>query len=254
MKSDGGNNLGNLPNLGAQLLKIELEHIKDDDGTAAGVRESIMEALPQYRNSRYQFGKLLSAYKVFFIEEGGWLATAAAIGEALGCDERTVRRIAEDYDRASKLPVEALDALQTQGIDPAAKKNAPLLKIIHAMPPGDVKAEPEKAVTQAIKTVKAAKAGKKAETTKKPSQSVSVPSDTQLVLLSREEKQLRDLRQRIRAGLTDVPNDRKLAVLVAAIEEEMYEVWGERVAQEITLTPRPSALTLDGRRKLEDAA
>ena len=93
-----------------------------------------MEALPQYRNSRYQFGKLLSAYKVFFIEEGGWLATAAAIGEALGCDERTVRRIAEDYDRASKLPVEALDALQTQGIDPAAKKNTAIVSNLLSMP------------------------------------------------------------------------------------------------------------------------
>jgi len=213
-----------------------------------------MEALDQYHTSRYRFGEALATYKAFFAEGRAWMQAAELIGQAIGRDERTVRRILEDYERASRLSVEALDALETKGIDPAAKKNAPLLKIIHAMPPGDVKAEPEKAVTQAIKTVKAAKAGKKAETTKKPSQSVSVPSDTQLVLLSREEKQLRDLRQRIRAGLTDVPNDRKLAVLVAAIEEEMYEVWGERVAQEITLTPRPSALTLDGRRKLEDAA
>ena len=250
MKSDGGNNLGNLPNLGAQLLKIELEHIKDDDGTAAGVRESIMEALPQYRNSRYQFGKLLSAYKVFFIEEGGWLAPAAAIGEALGCDERTVRRIAEDYDRASKLPVEALDALQTQGIDPAAKKNMAIVSNLLSMPRPVVQSEPVESITQAVKAAKA----EKAATVKKSSEPVTVEGDAVLASLTREEKQLFKKRLHIRNALSDVPNGKKLEELIAALEEEMYEVWGERDSKMITLTPRPSALTLDGQRKLEDAA
>ena len=72
--------------------------------------------------------------------------------------------------------------------------------------------------------------------------------------LSQEEKQRRDIRLKIQTALRNVPKDQKLAELVAALEEEMYEVWGERDAIPITLTPRPSALTIDGRRKLEAAA
>jgi hypothetical protein len=42
--------------------------------------------------------------------------------------------------------------------------------------------------------------------------------------------------------------------LIAALEEEMFEIWGERNTIEITLTPRSSTLTVDGRGKQEQAA
>jgi hypothetical protein len=251
METDGGNKLDNLSTLSARLIEVEREHVKCDDGTEVDARLDLVDALGQFNTSRYRFGKALAAYKVFFTEERTWMRVADLIGRAIDRDERTIRRIIEDYEFASKVPAEAIQELEALGIDPAAKKNAPVLTNILEMPAGVVKSEPKEAVTQAVKT---AKAERKAMAAKKPSQSVPSPAISEPESLSREERLRRDLRQKVRAGLTNVPNDRKPAELQAAVEEEMYEVWGMRDAIDITLTPRPSALTLDGRRKLEDAA
>jgi hypothetical protein len=206
------------------------------------------DTLRDYSRSRYRFGKALAAYKVFFIEGRGWVEAAKIIGRAIDRDAKTIYRIVADYERASQVPVEAIEELEALGIDPAAKKNVPVLTNILQMAAGAVKSKPKEAVTQAVKAAKAEKAAKK------PSQSVPFPAISEPESLSREEKLRRDIRQKVRAGLTNVPNDRKLAELQAAVEEEMYEVWGVQSPQTVTFTPRPSALTLDGHRKLEVAA
>ena len=74
------------------------------------------------------------------------------------------------------------------------------------------------------------------------------------MLLKHEEKQRFDIRMKIRSALTNIPDDGKLAELIAALEEEIYESWGLREPFTIQITPCPSAFTLDGRRKLEVAA
>ena len=59
---------------------------------------------------------------------------------------------------------------------------------------------------------------------------------------------------RIRAALTNVVRDRKFAELIAALEEEMFDVWGATEPVTVTITPRASGLTLDGRKRREDVA
>lgn len=251
MKTNGGNKMDNLSSLSARLIEVEREHVKCDDGTEVDARLDLIDALGQYHGSRFSFGRALAAYKLFFVEERTWMQVAEIIGQTIGRNERTIRRIIDDYERASQVPAEAIEELEVLGIDPAAMKNAPVLTNILQMPASVVKSVPKEAVMQAVK---AAKAGRKAKAAKTPSQSVPSPAISEPESLSREEKLHRDIRQRVRAGLTNVPNDRKLAELQAAVEEEMYEAWGMRDAINITLTPRPSAMTLDGRRKLEGAA
>ncbi len=249
METTSGNKMDKLSNLGARLLEAEREYVKCDDG-ADVARQDLLDALGQYHSSRFRFGKVLAAYKVFFAEERTWMQVAKLIGRAIDRDERTIRRIIEDYEHASQVPVEVIEELEALGVDPAAKKNAPVLTNILEMPLSDVKAELKEVVAHAVKTAKV----KKTAAVKKPNQPVTALETPVSAPLTRVEKQRRHIRLKIQTALNDVPNDQKLVELIAALEEEMYEVWGERDSKEITLTPRPSALTIDGRRKLEVAA
>jgi hypothetical protein len=254
MKNSGNTKSDKLSELSALLNEVEAEHVDNNDGGAHGAREAIVKALPAFRQSRYAFGKLLADYKVFFIGERGWGEASKAIGGALGCDARTICRIVEDYGRASQLPVEVINELVALGIDPAAKKNEAAISNLVTMDPPAVKADPKKAAAVAVEKMNATKAEKKAKAATKPVQTVSVTGDTEIVLLKHEEKQRFDIRMKIRSALTNIPDDGKLAELIAALEEEMYEVWSQHEPVRITITPRASALTLDGRRKLEEAA
>ena len=252
MESNSGNKLDKLSTLSAWLIKVEREHLKCADGAEVDARQNLVDALGQFNSSRYRFGKALAIYKEFFMEAGGWMDTANLIGHAIGRDERTIRRIIIDYQRASEVPVEAIEELEARGFDPAAKKNAPVLANILEMPTAVVKSNPKEAVAHAVKTAKA----EKATTAKKPIQSVPVTAEGTPVSapLTREEKQRFAIRLKIRAAWASIPDDKKLEELFAALMEEMHDALGMRDAIDITLTPRLSALTLDGRRKLEDAA
>jgi hypothetical protein len=236
------------------LYEVERDFANDEDGRAFEARDAILKALPTFRKSRYDFGKLLAAYKAFFIKERGWGKATEAIGGALGCDSKTICRIVADYERASQVPVEVIDELEALGIDPAAKKNEAAISNLVMMDPPEVQADPKKAVAVAVEKMNAAKVEKKVKVATKPVQTVSVTGDTEIVLLKHEEKQRFDIRMKIRSALTNIPDDGKLAELIAALEEEMYEVWGLQEPVKITITPRPSNLTLDGRRKLGAAA
>jgi hypothetical protein len=78
--------------------------------------------------------------------------------------------------------------------------------------------------------------------------------DERFVPLTREEKQHFAVRMKIRTALTNTENDRKLPVLLQALEEEMFDVWGFTGPVTVTITPRTSGLTLDGRRRREEVA
>jgi hypothetical protein len=54
---------------------------------------------------------------------------------------------------------------------------------------------------------------------------------------------------KIRTALNNIDTPRKLMELVAALEEEMFAVWGQTEPITVTITPRPSSLTLDGRKR-----
>lgn len=252
MGTNGANRLDNLSDLGARLREIEVEHVVNEDGTAVDAREEVLEAVRQYHSSRYRFGEALAAYKAYYIDGQHWMEAAKIIGRAINRDERTIRRILEDYERASQVPATVIEELEAKGIDPAARMNQPLLATILTMPSSTVESKPEQSVVDAVKTVKAMKATKRAA--KKLVQTVVASGENECAPLTRQERLRRDTRLKIRTALTDVPINQKLAEFIAALEEEMYEAWGEREPTTITMTPRPSALTLGGLRKKECAA
>lgn len=251
---DGGSKVGNLPTLSAQLRDVELEHVKTNDGTEVDAREELVEALGLYHTSRYAFGRALVAYKTMFIEERGWMVVVSLIAKTIGRDESTVRRIVRDYERASQLPAEITAELAAQGIDAAAKKHAPLISNLLTLPVSAAPSDPKAVVTAAVEEVKAVKAEKRAKTATKPSLSARASGDTVIVIKTPAERLRCDIRSKVRAALGNVAPDRKLTELIDALQEEMYEVWGITEPVDITLTPTPSAFTLDGRRKLESAA
>ena len=100
-------------------------------------REVVMGAIRSYCYSRYDLGRALRQYKTHYKAHHGWVAAAKIIGDALDYDERTVHRILEDYERASRLPSIIIEAMQAQNLDPAAHKNAPLVE--HLLQMGEPK-------------------------------------------------------------------------------------------------------------------
>ena len=211
-------------------------------------------AASDYKTSRFRFGETLAAYKAFFAEEQGWMTAVKTIGQAIGHDERTVRRILEDYVLASQLPAGAIRELESLGIDPAAKKNAPIIDNLLTMDGACVELAPQAAVTTAVKVVAAEKAAAKKAKATTPSKPTHECGTTLLVLPTPEEKQRRDIRLAIRAALVSVPDDKKLAELKSALEEEMFEVWGEREPSIVTFTPCPSSQTAGVQQEQERAA
>jgi hypothetical protein len=146
------------------------------------------------------------------------MTAAKAIATAIGCDERTIRRTVNDFERVSNVPDVVIKALQQAGFDPAARKNAGMISKILRMPNKATEVNPEAAVLSAVQTVKA---GRVAVAHQAP-----------------EKRRRLAVRQKIRTALTSVPVEKKLAELVAAIEEEMYTEWGLMNPIIITLTPR----------------
>ena len=75
-------------------------------------------------------------------------------------------------------------------------------------------------------------------------------------VLSKSEKQRRNARMAIRVFLNNHPGSERLKMLGDLLAEEAHQVWGKRVpfSIEIKVTPRPSSLTIDGRRKMPTMA
>jgi hypothetical protein len=83
---------------------------------------------------------------------------------------------------------------------------------------------------------------------------VPVTGDTECMSQGPKHGPRHDIRLKIRTALSDVPNDHKLVELLAALEEEMFEFWGEREPRTITISPCKSALTFIGLRSPDVAA
>ena len=217
--------LDNLSNLSIRLQELESGCVNMNELGLGSARLSLVNALEGFRSSRYRLGQKLSAYKAFFKASQGWMAAAKAIADAIGCDERTIRRAIDDFERVSEVPDVVIKALQQAGFDPAARKNAGVISKILRMPDQAAEMNPEAAVLSAIqgsKVAKEADCGKSNDAT---------------ALLSPEKRRRLAVRQKIRTALTSVPAEQKLAELVAAIEEEMYAEWRQVEPVTITITP-----------------
>lgn len=236
----------NFSNLSARLAEIEAEHIGSDGRNAEEARETLVLALRGYRASRFRLGKALLGYKNLFTADRGWMAAAKSIADALGCDERTVRNIISDYERVAGLPAAVIQAAQFKGVDLARRKRRPMVSAIETViesedAPEDI--DEEKAEQIVSNVIVMPSPAQRAQT-----------HDDPFVPLTREEKQRFAIRMGIRTALTNVDPDLKFVELIAALEEEMFDVWGATEPVMVTITPRASGLTLDGRKRREDVA
>ena len=153
------------------------------------------------------------------------MVAATAIADAMGCEERTIRRIIDDFERVSEVPDVVIKALQQAGFDPAARKNAGMIAKILGMPDKPADLDLDIAVTEAALATKVA-------------EQIGRSRGAVVAALMPPEKRRRlAVRQKIRTALTSVPAEQKLAELVAAIEEEMYSEWGQVEPVTITITP-----------------
>lgn len=140
----------NLSDLSTRLKDVESTYIKDISVGLAQARNSLVGALPAFRSSRMNFGRILRAYKEHYKAARSWTAAMKVIAEAIGCDERTVERIIEDYERASSLPALVIDAMEELKINPAAAKNAPVIEKLVQMPLPATREEAAAAVRVAV--------------------------------------------------------------------------------------------------------
>lgn len=236
----------NFSNLSARLAEIEAEHIGVNGGNAEEARETLVLALRRYRSSRFRLGKALLGYKNLFTADRGWMAAAKSIADALDCDERTVRDIISDYERTAKLPAAVIQAAQSKGIDLARRKHRPKVTAIERAieseeAPEDIDEEKAKRIVSNVLVMPS------------PAQRAQTQDDP-FVPLTREEKQRFAIRMGIRTALTNIEPDLKFVELIAALEEEMFDVWGATEPVTVTITPRASGLTLDERKRREGAA
>lgn len=153
----------NLSDFSGKLMRVEATYIKEIGLDLAAARKALVGAAPGFKNSRMNFGRILRTYKHQFKAVRGWTAAVKVIAEAIGCDERTVDRIIEDYERASSLPALVIEAMEEQKINPAEAKNAPVIANLAQVPQSVTREEADEAVRIAIQYhVTQKKAAKKA--------------------------------------------------------------------------------------------
>lgn len=144
-----------LSKLSAGLQKIEVKFIKEDVADLQLLRHNVCKTSLVYKQSRIDFGLALHAYREVFKPERGWIKAAQEIATHVGCGERTIRNIVDDYERILRVPTPIIQAIRNEGLDPTAKKNMPLINKVLTMIPSAEGLEPE----EAAETVKAAIAG-----------------------------------------------------------------------------------------------
>jgi len=244
MAANVGKGLDILTSVNALLREIEVEHVDDETGTAVDAREELVEALNLYHLSRYRLGKALCAYRVFLKEKGVWLKVVRIVGKAIDRDEKTILRIVEGYERASQLPVEAIEALEARGVDPAKSKNEAVVSNLLLMPADVVVADPAAAVEKVLSVVATRKAAKVAERAEaapsgEPVSAHGVTTGDEIVSPRPEEKRRHAIKGAIRHALAKVRPDKQAALLIGAVEEYLYLHLGAREA--ITITPHAPA-------------
>jgi hypothetical protein len=165
----------------------------------------------------------------------------------MGCDERTVRNIIADYEHAACLPVAVILAAQTKGIDLSQRKYRPVVAAIESTI-GDggngrdvIDADDADRIVSNVLVMP-------------PPDKPEQVHDDPFVPLTREEKQHFAVRMKIRTALTNIEPDRKLSELLQALEEEMFDVWGETDEVMVLIKPHASGLTLDGLKRREEVA
>lgn len=136
----------NLSEISIELKRVEDTYIHSGSTELAHARNAVVGSISGFKVSRLNLGRALRTYKQYFKAERDWTSAMKIIADVLQCDERTVYRLIEDYERASRLPEITLEAMAGQKIDPAAAKNAPVVENLLRMPEPKTHEEATKAV------------------------------------------------------------------------------------------------------------
>jgi protein gp37 len=203
----------------------------------AGRREAVVAG---FESTRYLRGKLLSEYREFFRQSYGlWMQALRAISAAEGVCVSTLKNYLNDYNAAASLPQTVRSALNDKGIDAAKRKNRVLVErlvdIVKSEPGEPDKEQAGQIVADEMMKIPVA-----------PDLSdVSEPLDA-------DEKLRHLIRKGIRQAVANIPIPKRLSVIKAALEEEMWMNWDQKEPITITLTPHWTAITFDGRKLKSD--
>lgn len=164
------------------------------------------------RDNRYRLGEILHRYRVAVVRHGAWLPACKVIGRYLGKTERTVRAIAADYARIKRIPAAVIAELERADIDPAKKRNQKVVEIAQQLNQAGI--EPEQAVgTARARQQRRLAASVAASGEQRPTATPEPMTD--------DEKRILKERNQIRKGLEQVPENRKVDILLASVAEEM---------------------------------
>jgi len=208
----------------------------------AGLEREREALVSGFESSRYLRGKLLWKYREGYRgSKGPWMKALQALADIDGVHINTIRNYIKDYEAAMYLPESIRLALRDSGIDAAKKKNRALIKRIINRQGSSAKAkEPNKEQASRIVADEMMK--------------IPVAPDLSDVSerLDADEKRRHLIRKGIRQGVVNIQRSKRLEVVKAALEEEMYMNWGQKEPVTITLTPHWTPITFDGRKLKSD--
>jgi hypothetical protein len=194
-----------------------------------------------FESSRFLRGELLFKYRAAYRGSKLWMKAVQAIADSEGVHANSIRNLIKDYEVAVKLPETVRSAFNDQGIDPAKKKNHIVVeRVINRLQSSSGPKEPNQEQASQIVIEEMMK--------------IPVAPDLSDVSegLNADEKLLHRIRKAIRGAVVNVPRAKRLEAVKAALEEEMFEVWGQRESITVTLTPHRSAITFEGRKLKSD--
>jgi hypothetical protein len=215
-------------NLPLRLRRAEAGHVKCKSRDLQQARSAVIGATDNFRGSRSHFGKALHTYKKYFIADRGWMKAVQAVADDLKVGERTIRNIVADYERVSGLPETVIETAEEQGIDLAKRKHAPLVEVIE----NELNGKKAPTMPEARELL--------GKVLKMPAASATK--------LDKADKVRWTMRMKIRTALTNVAPNAKLLEVLAALEEEMHDVWGVTQPITVTITPKPGILDITGKR------
>jgi hypothetical protein len=208
----------------------------------AGLEREREALVSGFESSRYLRGKLLWEYREGYRgSKSPWMKALKALADSDGVHINTIRNYIKDYEAAKYLPQSIRLALSDSGIDAAKRKNRTLIvRIMNRLASAAEPKEPSKEEASQIVADEMMK--------------IPVAPDLSDVSerLDADEKLRHFIRKGIRQGVKNIHKSKRLEVVKAALEEEMYMNWGVMDQVTITLKPHWTPISFDGRKLKSD--
>jgi hypothetical protein len=197
------------------------------------LRPVLLGALEVWDKSSFTMGRILCDYKDAYRSTGDltWGIAEEAIAAAVGCSTRTLRRLMERYQEASKLPDTVLDAMEASGINPVTATSSKIVSNLLYLV-GSKSDPDEKEATEFVKKAMA----------KDPR--------SNYVTLTREQKLIWQDRVAIRKMLGRSNKSDRLGTLKRALAQELM-AWGINEPIEVKIVPCSGPFTVDGLIKVD---